>query len=832
MGESEKTLTGFREELTCSICKKLFKEPKTLSCLHTFCEECLSKHIKKRPLDEDPAAQDGRENVPCPLCKHVHKLDSPDVSLVKTNLGYKNMVEHLSFEECVRAGCGSSGSSASASSVAKCDRCDDVSGPVAFCKTCNERLCEKCRESHGREKNLKSHPLTPLDDMSSSSFGEKDSQMVTHYTWKCEKHQDKDESLTKVQLYCETCDKMICMKCSIVQPHGNHDKFEAEEIINNERYKPRIVEHEKKVEGVEEKFTNFIAEMKELQEQLEKHQKYAKEQIDERVKDIHKKLEVDKKELLVKVDQIFNSKNVRLEEQIKELEAIEKNLKSSRKVVNDTLEVGIPAEILFLMTQFIERLQFLFDEYDNYDRRPRENDILKFTANEGFDFGGAIGIVETDPFPSAFTVDDLESVHFIEGIRKSVTVTCRDIANTPCALTQWPNIKDIKVELHLPPNGDAVLGHVEKDAEKGEYTVQLQPASHGEHELKIEVVVGNEEKHIPIKGSPFKVKVSRPVTREITPENKVIPDMQHPSGVAVKCAVKHNVREGDGEGGEGEGGEGRGDGGGVVEGAGRAERGGEGDIIAISDVETHRIAVITNNDFQHPKWIGEEGDGDLQFNSPRGIAFDRDGHVAVVEKENSRVQVVSVEGEFKYKFGKKGLGNGEFERPTDIVINADGIMFVSDSNSNRIQYFTGKGEFLGFFGKHGPLNTPYAVACDGLGRILITERAGNRVQCWKRKSDSEPSSFEGEDDFECVLKSTKLSEPVGIAYHPDTDYIIVTEMKEHRLSIFDKNLQLIEGGVGANLFTTPIGVGVLGDSRVIVCDCGKNNVSIFNIVQD
>ena len=32
---------GFNEELTCSVCLELFKTPKTLPCLHTFCEECL-----------------------------------------------------------------------------------------------------------------------------------------------------------------------------------------------------------------------------------------------------------------------------------------------------------------------------------------------------------------------------------------------------------------------------------------------------------------------------------------------------------------------------------------------------------------------------------------------------------------------------------------------------------------------------------------------------------------------------------------------------------------------------------------------------------------------
>ena len=846
MATGGKTLAGFKQELTCSICSNLFTEPKTLACLHTFCEACLSKHIKKRPLDDDSEPADVREKVPCPLCNHVQVLDRADVSLVKTNCGYKNMVDHLSLDERVRAGCGSS----EGERVAKCDSCDDGNTAEAFCKTCNLHLCEMCLGSHRRERRYKTHTVVPLGDLSASSS---DSQIVTHYTWKCDRHggvEGSSEQLTEVVLYCKKCDEMICRECSIVEPHGNHEKFEAKKIIDDPECKPRIREREQKVAQVERKFTGFIAEMKDLQKQLKMHQEEAKMQIDARLKAIHKELEREKDELLKKVDRILNSKNKRLADQVSELEKIEKTLKDSRKVVNDTLAVGIPAEILFLMTQFIHRLQSLFDLYDTYDRKPRENDILQFNANAKFDLSGAIGSVTADPFPSAFTVESLESVHFIQGVKTSMTVTCRDIAGTP-----RPIKHSITVEMQPLAHGDVVLGQIDRDVERGIYAVDLQPIVHGKHELKVAVVVGNEKR--PIDGSPFQVKVSRPVLQEIRAENIVVPGLENPWGVAVKRAVAKEGDgegdggggEGDGEGEEGDGGGGEGDigeggareGGGVVRCEGGAQ---QHDIIAVSDIGTNRIAVISNNDFQNPKWIGRAGEGRLEFKSPRGLAFNLDGHIAVVEKDNCRVQVVSMNGEngeFKFMFGKKGLGNGEFERPTDIVIGADGVMYVSDTDSNRIQYFNPNGVFVGSFGKWGLFNAPYALACDVFGRILITEQNGNRVQCWKpsalEASNSDHSSSseaesevnaQRQENFSCVFISEGLFKPVGIACHPETDYIIVTELKKHQLSILDKNGRSL-CCTGDREFTSPMGVSVLGDSRVIVCDVEKRKIMIFHI---
>ncbi|KAK7938419.1 hypothetical protein WMY93_001745 [Mugilogobius chulae] len=63
------------EDLTCSICYDLFKDPVLLSCSHSFCKVCLENWWKDKPIKT------------CPFCK---KLSSHDPSL---NLVLKNLVQ-------------------------------------------------------------------------------------------------------------------------------------------------------------------------------------------------------------------------------------------------------------------------------------------------------------------------------------------------------------------------------------------------------------------------------------------------------------------------------------------------------------------------------------------------------------------------------------------------------------------------------------------------------------------------------------------------------------------------------------------------------------------
>ncbi|XP_059185875.1 nuclear factor 7, ovary-like isoform X2 [Centropristis striata] len=117
------------EDLTCPVCKEIFKNPVVLSCSHSFCKDCLQEWWTEKVVHQ------------CPVCKEIHLLsDTP------RNLALKNLCEAFLLERDQR------------SSEPLCSLHSEKL--KLFCLDHQQPVCVICKDS----KTHKNHRFSPIDE--------------------------------------------------------------------------------------------------------------------------------------------------------------------------------------------------------------------------------------------------------------------------------------------------------------------------------------------------------------------------------------------------------------------------------------------------------------------------------------------------------------------------------------------------------------------------------------------------------------------------------------------------------------------------------------------
>ncbi|GFS01312.1 tripartite motif-containing protein 3 [Elysia marginata] len=123
------------EFLSCPICFDVFKEPKTLSCLHRFCEECLHNFL----LRHKTSAIARQRGFNCPVCREFIRAPDPSrpptewAALFKTDFHLKNLIKFVESRPGRRL--DRPANPCSLHGHAECD---------LYCADCNSVICHLC----------------------------------------------------------------------------------------------------------------------------------------------------------------------------------------------------------------------------------------------------------------------------------------------------------------------------------------------------------------------------------------------------------------------------------------------------------------------------------------------------------------------------------------------------------------------------------------------------------------------------------------------------------------------------------------------------------------
>lgn len=308
-------LHNIHEEVSCPVCMCIFKDPKQLPCLHTFCLNCLEGILHE-------VSRSRRDAIPCPECRRECKVPSSgNLKDLPTNFNINRLLNALAIRECNSIG-------------AKCGNCDKRSANSFYCFQCSAFWCDDCITVHNLLRGYNQHRVLALKDMQ-----DEDIEDVLNGPTFCQKKYHEKEEL---KFFCKDCVLAVCNKC-VTTLHIGHALVELEEAANDRRLEltSSIETFKKKALEKRNKITELIENCIEIQERTAS----VKRQVQIHCKNMIELIEVKEQDMLAEVEFQAEQLLERIDKQITEIETSAIKIETSAKTTESLLKRSSDADL-------------------------------------------------------------------------------------------------------------------------------------------------------------------------------------------------------------------------------------------------------------------------------------------------------------------------------------------------------------------------------------------------------------------------------------------------------------------------------------------------------
>ena len=744
---SSTAINKLEEQLTCAICLDLYTNPKTLSCLHSFCQQCLER------LSLNP--QGDNYFISCPTCRHHTQLPKPTGAAdFPTAFHINNLKEIYSLMTKV-----------SGHQQVTCDNCTTTNA-TGYCKECTNFLCPKCIDVHKSWAPIADHKITSLDEVATSAS----KLLPEKQEIKCSKHKKP------LEIFCGTCEELICHDCT-VRIHRDHDYDLVSDYYSKhcQKLKTNLKSVSDKVTAVTDVLTALTDRENEIREQGEA----IKEEINVMVEEMIDILHQSERQLSREVDTVTSSKLQLLSDQKKSIEMKLSQLKDCQEFVEQSLETGSPQEVVTSTKQMMEHMSHVTEQVNIEKFNPREKANLHFKKDSNIiDTLHHIGdIVFFSPTVLQHSkVKKIDHQHITTN-NKTVSFPL-SIQFCDSSLLTVP-LSSLSCSVVPVGTTTSITATVTTTTHPGVYTIHCSPVTCGHHHVNVQI--DDVQVNCTSVVIPF-----NPYFDNITPVH-TIPELNRAWGVAVTDDGHIIVSEWGGHSVT------------VLDKDGKKVKsfsqksGGSGNVkffrprgVAITPdnfilvADNHKIQKISM-DGKCIKSVGKQGSGPLEFHYPYSITISPiTGHIYIADSYNHRIQVLNPDLTFSDMFGTKGSVEGQFNIPVDIAIDRQGLVYVTDYNNHRIQIFTSEGQFLSQFGTKGSgpgqLNLPLGIVIDD-NLMYITERDNNRISIFTTDGQFVRSFGEQSSSVD------QFNVPCGITFDRE-GYLYVCDHCNNRLIVY------------------------------------------------
>ncbi|KAG8550546.1 hypothetical protein GDO81_023947, partial [Engystomops pustulosus] len=288
-----------REELLCSVCLCVFKDPVMLRCGHNFCRVCIDQHLN---------TLDRSGGYSCPDCREEFQ----ERPALMRNINLHNVAERFlvtkpNHEEITGI---------------FCSYCVDSPVPaVKSCLMCEASLCDKHLKVHSKSpEHVLSDPSTSLENR------------------KCSVHKEL------LKYYCTKDAVCICVSCGIIGEHRGHQVEMLDEASEKKK---------KKLRNVLQKLITKREETEERVQSLEESWRKAQEKASgeaERVTalfiDIRRRLDDLEKRVLSDISRQEKEKSLSLSALIQKLEIQKDELSRKMRHIEELCNMTDPLTVL------------------------------------------------------------------------------------------------------------------------------------------------------------------------------------------------------------------------------------------------------------------------------------------------------------------------------------------------------------------------------------------------------------------------------------------------------------------------------------------------------
>uniref|UniRef100_A0A8C9UFN4 RING-type E3 ubiquitin transferase n=1 Tax=Serinus canaria TaxID=9135 RepID=A0A8C9UFN4_SERCA len=308
--------------------------------------------------------------IRCPICRQeCRQIDLVDNYFVKDT--------------------SESPSSSDEKSEQVCTSCEDNASAVGFCVECGEWLCKTCIEAHQRVKFTKDHMIRKKEDVSSEAVGASGQRPVF-----CPVH--KQEQL---KLFCETCDRLTCRDCQLLE-HKEHRYQFLEEAFQNqkgaiENLLAKLLEKKNYVNFAAAQVQNRIKEVNETNKRVEQEIKVA---IFTLINEINKK----GKSLLQHLENVTKERQMKLIQQQNDITGLSRQVKHVMNFTNWAIASGSSTALLYSKRLITFQLRHILKA--RCDPVPAANGAIRFHCDPTFWAKNVVNlgnlVIENKPAPS------------------------------------------------------------------------------------------------------------------------------------------------------------------------------------------------------------------------------------------------------------------------------------------------------------------------------------------------------------------------------------------------------------------------------------------------